>query len=152
MKIKRGDIYYCTLNGIGSVQKNNRPCVVISNNKANQYSPVVTVAPITSKKKNKLPTHVMIELSVLSCVMLEQITTIDKSQIFDYIGSCSPELMDQIEYALLVQLAMKDLNLYRENRRLRKKLLEYERLLIENSLLPETEEEQVKINSLKPIK
>ena len=94
----------------------------------------------------------MIELSVLSCVMLEQITTIDKSQIFDYIGSCSPELMDQIEYALLVQLAMKDLNLYQENRRLRKKLLEYERLLIENSLLPENEEEQVKINSLKPIK
>lgn len=150
VEIKRGDICYCKLNGVGSVQKHERPCVVVSNDKANQYSPVITVAPITSKTKNTLPTHVMIELNVLSCIMLEQITTIDKSQVKENIGSCTPELIEEIEQAMLTQLAMKESTVRQENRKLRKKLLEYERLLIQNSLLSEKEEEREKIHRLKP--
>lgn len=142
MKIKRGDICYCNLYGIGSVQKHDRPCVVLSNNKANMYSPVITVAPITSKPKHDLPTHVMIELNVMSCIMLEQITTIDKSQISDYIGTCNAELMDEIEQAIFVQLAIEEMDKSRENRKLKKKLLEYEKLLIENSLLPLNNQEK----------
>lgn len=152
MKIKRGDIYMCELNGIGSVQRNTRPCVVVSNNKANTFSPVITVAPITSKIKHNLPTHVMIELNVLSCVMLEQITTVDKTQLYEIMGHCTPELMDKIDVAMLIQLGMEQTTLQRENRKLRKKLLEYEKRLLENSLLTNSEVKKEKVRKIGTIR
>ena len=36
--IKRGDIFYAKLNGIGSVQCNIRPVMVLSNNLNNKYA------------------------------------------------------------------------------------------------------------------
>ena len=45
-----------------SVQGGVRPVIVVSNNKANTYSSVITVVPLTSRiyKKRYLPTHVFI--------------------------------------------------------------------------------------------
>ena len=52
--IKKGDLYYAKLDPIvGSEQNGTRPVVVIQNNYANKYSPVVIIAPITSKEKTK---------------------------------------------------------------------------------------------------
>ena len=42
------------------VQQGVRPVVVVSNDAANRYSPVVTVVPLTSQRKKPLPTHVVI--------------------------------------------------------------------------------------------
>ena len=44
MKLNRGDIVIANLESVskGSIQKYTRPYIIISNNKANQYSPVVT--------------------------------------------------------------------------------------------------------------
>ena len=58
--IKRGDIFYATLNPvIGSEQGGTRPVLTISNNTGNRHSPTIIVAPITSRThtKAKLPTH-----------------------------------------------------------------------------------------------
>ncbi len=52
MEIKRGDIYMTQLgNYSGSIQGGTRPCLVISNNLCNKHSPVLVVAPLTSKKR-----------------------------------------------------------------------------------------------------
>lgn len=64
MKIRRGDILYADL-GVqyqGSMQGGMRPVVVISNNRANRYSTVLTVVPLSTRiyKKQNLPTHVFI--------------------------------------------------------------------------------------------
>lgn len=50
MKVKRGDILYVDLGAKyrGSVQGGTRPVVVISNNRANKYSTVITVVPLSS--------------------------------------------------------------------------------------------------------
>ena len=56
--IKRGDIFYATLNPvIGSEQGGTRPVLTISNNTGNRHSPTIIVAPITSRThtKAKLP-------------------------------------------------------------------------------------------------
>ena len=46
--IKKGDIYYASLNPVvGSEQKGERPVVVIQNNLGNKYSPTVIIAPLT---------------------------------------------------------------------------------------------------------
>ena len=64
MIIRRGDILWADLGmfPITSVQGGVRPVIVVSNNKANTYSSVITVVPLTSRiyKKRYLPTHVFI--------------------------------------------------------------------------------------------
>mgnify|MGYP000211214844 CR=1 FL=1 len=47
---KRGDIYYVDFGEKdGSKQGGVRPALVVSNNKANKHSPVVTVVPLSAR-------------------------------------------------------------------------------------------------------
>lgn len=105
--IKKGDIYYATLNpAIGSEQKGERPVVVLQNDCGNKYSPTVIVAPLTKIiKKEKLPTHILINsndfLSYNSLILLEQIRVIDKSRIISYMGSLLDYQLDKVNRALV---------------------------------------------------
>ena len=109
--IKRGEIYYADLNPVvGSEQGGIRPIIVLQNDVGNKYSPTVIAAATTSRlTKAKLPTHIELTrqdspLPKDSVVLLEQIRTMDKSRIKEKIGELSPELMQQINNALLVSL------------------------------------------------
>ncbi len=105
--IKKGDIYYATLNpAIGSEQKGERPVVVLQNDCGNKYSPTVIVAPLTKIiKKEKLPTHILIYsndfLRYNSLILLEQIRVIDKSRIISYMGSLLDYQLDKVNRALV---------------------------------------------------
>lgn len=87
------------------MQAGRRPVLVISNDKANQHSPVITIIPITSKMgKAKLPTHVLIEecgLSSPSIALAEQITSINKERLGRKIGT-----IQQTAYVGLVKKAI----------------------------------------------
>ncbi len=109
--IKRGEIYYADLNPVvGSEQGGIRPIVVLQNDVGNKYSPTVIAAATTSRlTKAKLPTHIELShdhtpLPKDSVVLLEQIRTIDKSRIKERIGELSPDVMQQINDALLLSL------------------------------------------------
>jgi len=111
-KIRRGEIYYTNLNPvIGSEQGGLRPVLIISNDIGNKYSPTVIIAPITSRvhTKAKLPTHTdiidMKELGKDSIVLLEQIRTIDKQRLQDYIGILPTDTMARVDKALAISLA-----------------------------------------------
>jgi len=91
--ILKGDIYYADLGiTVGSKQGGIRPVVIIQNNTGNHFSPTVLIATITSKNKPNLPTHVIIEpdnetgLNTISTIELEQITTLDKSELLEKKG------------------------------------------------------------------
>ncbi len=105
--IKKGDIYYASLNpAIGSEQKGERPVVVLQNDCGNKYSPTVIVAPLTKIiKKEKLPTHILIYsndfLRYNSLILLEQIRVIDKSRIISYMGSLLDYQLDKVNRALV---------------------------------------------------
>ena len=105
--IKKGDIYYATLNpAIGSEQKGERPVVVLQNDCGNKYSPTVIVAQLTKIiKKEKLPTHILIHnndfLRYNSLILLEQIRVIDKSRIISYMGSLLDYQLDKVNRALV---------------------------------------------------
>lgn len=92
MIIKRGEIYYANLDGtMGSEQGGIRPVLVVQNDIGNKFSPTVQVAPITSKNKTNLKTHLFIakEESGLKCdsiAMMEQIRTIDKCRLMSRVG------------------------------------------------------------------
>jgi len=111
--IKRGDIYYVEFGQtIGSVQGRLRPVVVLQNDIGNKHSPTLIVATITSKsnKKRQMPTHIVFTMDGLekeSIVQLEQITTIDKSQLLNYVGKMPLYVMDRIDEAVKVSLNLK---------------------------------------------
>ena len=63
----RGDIFFVDFGEHGNSHKQSgvRPAVIVSNNRNNRNSPVVTVVPLSARvwKKKYLPTHVQIPLS-----------------------------------------------------------------------------------------
>lgn len=110
---RRGDIYYVDLNPvIGSEQGGSRPVVVIQNNSGNRHAPILIVAMITSKtsKNGQLPTHFLLKensaLDEPSVVLLEQLRTIDKRRVKEYLGRTSKREMLGIDKALVKSLSL----------------------------------------------
>lgn len=110
--ILRGDLYYAYLSPVvGSEQGGNRPVVILQNDLGNRYSPTVIVAAITGRKKIKLPTHVTLDdvsnLERDSMVLLEQLRTIDKRRLKDYLGALDEATMKEIDKSLSVSIGLK---------------------------------------------
>lgn len=72
-----------------SIQVGKRYAIIVSNDKANKYSSVVTAIPLTSVEKKVLPTHLDIPskwgLTKKSILLAEQITSVSK---LDIIRTC----------------------------------------------------------------
>ena len=110
-KYLRGEIYIIDFDPIrGSEQGGRRPAIILQNDIGNQHSPTVIVASITSQKKPPLPVHLPINgipgLKKGSIVLLEQIRTVDKSRIYNYLGSVGAEMMRAIDTVLAVSLGI----------------------------------------------
>lgn len=119
---RRGEIYFADLDPhYGSEQGGKRPVIVIQNNTGNKFAPTVIVAAVTSKisKKPNQPTHVLIDknpaFSRPSVVLLEQIFTIDKERINNFMGLTSEWEMEQIEKDLKCSLALDRENICNKN-------------------------------------
>lgn len=113
MNIRRGDIYYADLRPvIGSEQGGIRPVLIIQNDVGNRHSPTVICAAITSKmNKAKLPTHVEIEAGRYqivkdSVILLEQLRTIDKKRLKDWVCHVDYELLERVDKALKISLEL----------------------------------------------
>lgn len=109
----RGDLYFANLGtGIGSEQNGKRPVVIIQNDVGNRHSPTTIVAAISTQVKTKanLPTHYYLKpgsgLVQASMVMLEQIRTIDKTRLSQYIGRLSQEDLQGINHALAISIGL----------------------------------------------
>jgi len=108
--IKRGELYLANLSPAkGSEQDGIRPILVIQNNKGNAFSPCI-IAAVTARAKDNQPTYVEIGteygLSRTSYVMLEQIRTIDKSRLLEYIGTLDDEKMQEVNTVLAFSLGL----------------------------------------------
>ena len=111
MIIKRGDVFYADLDPIiGSEQGGVRPVLVVQNNVGNKYSPTVIVLPISSAKKTKMPTHIRIcgskMLQKNSVILAEQIRTIDRNRLKDYVGSVDLEVMEKVDKAIKISIGV----------------------------------------------
>ena len=106
--ITRGSIFLCSLpDNPGSVEGKERPCIIVSNDKANRFSPVVSVIPITSAKKRDLPVHITLDyLPKASVCLVEQLTVIDKQNIIKYLGQVTNETLEKIKTAIKIQFAI----------------------------------------------
>ena len=111
-EVRRGEIYFAGLTPEeGSKQTGCRAVLVLQNDTGNSHSPTTIVAAITSRKtKPKMPTHVKINTDGLRCestVLLEQIRTIDKTRLGEYVGKLDKDMMGRVDYAIIKSLGIK---------------------------------------------
>ena len=109
--VRRGDIFYADLSPvIGSEQGGLRPVLIVQNDVGNRYSPTVIAAAITSRMgKTRLPTHIdiyadRVGLAKDSVILLEQIRTIDKKRLREYVCHIDQERMKKIDQAIRISL------------------------------------------------
>ena len=110
--VKRGEVWYADMSPvIGSEQGGIRPVLILQNDIGNKHSPTTIVAAITSRQtKAKLPTHVDVSVEGLtkdSIVLLEQIRTIDKNRLTEYVGRLDKETMGKVDKAIVISFGIK---------------------------------------------
>ena len=112
-EIKRGEIYAVDFGtGFGSEQGGTRPSLILQNDIGNKHSPTTIVAAISTQIKSKanLPTHYHLKpgsgLVQPSMVMLEQIRTVDKTRLVQYIGKLSEGELKGLNHALDMSIGL----------------------------------------------
>ena len=105
--IYRGDLFYYDFgDNSGSVQSGERPVLVVQADDYNQNAPTIIVAAVTSViKKRYLPSHIILGekfgLKKPSMVLLEQIRTVNREDLREYIGTVDDDkLFRQINATL----------------------------------------------------
>ena len=108
-KIKRGDIYYIANSKCYATDPNNtagRPGIIVSANELNERSILVQIVYLTSQEKRLMPTHVSVMCSKPSTALCENITTVHKDRLGDYIRTCTEEEMADIEDGIRAALGL----------------------------------------------
>ena len=110
--ICRGDVYWVNLDDVYKQvegthhQRGKRPCVVVSNNKNNRNSSIITVVPLTTKRDN-LPQHKSIILeNKRNYVLPEHIISISKSDLLSKFGRLDNRKFIQVEKSIMIQLGL----------------------------------------------
>lgn len=104
--IRRGDIYLVQLDPVvGSEVGKTRPAVVLQNDLANRSSPTVTLIPVSSKADRVFPFQVRIPageggLPQTSKALCEQIRTVSRERLVQYVGHLPAERLAEIRVAL----------------------------------------------------
>lgn len=116
--IVKGAIFYADLgNAVGSEERGIRPVLIIQNNIGNKFSPTTIIAPISTQKKNNLPTHILIKqfnrIRSNSIIMLEQIRVIDKIRLTGFIDFLNEKQVAEVDNALMKTLGI--FNEYKKN-------------------------------------
>lgn len=111
--ILRGEIYYADLHPVkGSEQGGRRPVLILQNDIGNKHSPTTIVCVITSKSKTDIPTHVVLGprfgLTQDSMALLEQIRTIDKTRLREFVGTVDdPEILRRLDETIHISFGLK---------------------------------------------
>lgn len=90
-----------------SIQSGFRPGIIISNNKSNKYCSLLTIVPLTTAKKKKLPTHCFVSTKYPSVALCEQILLVRKITCKKFFGMCTLEEFKNIQKSLLIHLGIK---------------------------------------------
>ena len=112
--MRRGEIYYATLDpAVGSEQAKRRPVLIVSNDANNRAANTVTVLPVTSQVAVVRSFEVLLPapgtgLRQDSKALAQQIRTISKERITGRrLGQVPGELMQAVERAIRIHLDLR---------------------------------------------
>ena len=97
--MNQGDIYLINLDPTIRTEANKiRPCIILSVNAMNRYSPRIIVAPITSSVGKIYPFEVSIPAGIGglkkdSKIMLDQLRSLDQKRLIKKIGMIDKKLL-----------------------------------------------------------
>lgn len=108
----RGDLFYITkttYTGSEIDPKGGRPAVIVSDNSLNCKRNTVTIVYLTTKSHEGIDTQFYIEEGKCynSYGLCEQITTVDKSFVGDFIGHITDEEVEAMDMAILCALGIR---------------------------------------------
>jgi len=89
------------------VQAGSRPVLIISNDIFNKFSPVVNCVSITTNIKNSR-VHEPVFITRPSHIQCEQIHTISKEELVEYLGTVEHSTMSNVKAKLKIQFGMGD--------------------------------------------
>ncbi len=115
--MRRGDICVIDLDPArGTEARKSRPAVIVSNDGANSTATrlgrgVVTVVPVTSNVERVYPFQVLLPASATGLVVdskaqAEQVRSVDVERVQRRVGAVPPDLMNQLDDALRLHLAL----------------------------------------------
>lgn len=110
--LQRGDLVLVNLEPVvGSEASKTRPAVVVSNDRANLSSPVITLVPVTSNTAHVHSFQVFLSrdetgLDHDSKAQAEQVRSVDRRRVKRQLGQLSAEQMRQLDAALKLHLAL----------------------------------------------
>lgn len=116
---QRGEVWFADLgrHPNSSVQGGCRPVIILSNNIGNAHADTVNIVPMTRHlKKPELPCHTEInpeditdkrQLLETSMILAEQVTTISKYALRNYVGRITDSgMISRIEQSVAAQLGI----------------------------------------------
>ena len=110
---KKGEIYLVNFDPtVGHEVKKKRPALVMSNNIHNQYSPLITVVPLSSKTNKVYPFEIYISKTISklhenSKIMIIQLRSIDKRRLINKIGNIeNNEIINKINKVIAEHFAL----------------------------------------------
>ena len=106
--MKRGEVWWVNFEpSVGSETRKVRPAVIVSNNSATTHLNRVQVIPLTSNTGKCYPSEAIILLNgVENKAMADQIATVDKKRLQNFVGSITSREMKMVERAIKVQLGL----------------------------------------------
>lgn len=114
IKYHKGSVWIVKLptveNGTHLTTK-TRPCIIVSNDTGNYYSPNVMVVPCTSSEnKPNLPTHYEVMLNdTKSTALTEEIRTVPKTVCLSYAGTLNETEIKELNSCLMKALDIEDI-------------------------------------------
>lgn len=117
LRMRRGDIRIVDLDPVVGTEANKqRPAVIVSNDGANLTAArlgrgVLTIVPLTSNTERVHPFQVLLEADAIGLqddckAQAEQVRSVDVQRIGARIGSVPARLMDALDEALRLHLAL----------------------------------------------